>query len=114
MSGDVAGKTESILDIIKGIDSKTIMLPEFQRDFRWEINQTCDLFDSLIQDIFIGAIIYGKPSFAMSLREIDKRKRKGKGSRQSLKIESYSEIEIKKKRDAENLRIVYRHANQTQ
>ena len=29
MSGDVAGKTESILDIIKGIDSKTIMLPEF-------------------------------------------------------------------------------------
>jgi hypothetical protein len=106
MSGDVAGKTESILDIIKGIDSKTIMLPEFQRDFRWEINQTCDLFDSLIQDIFIGAIIYGKPSFAMSLREIDKRKRKGKGSRQSLKIESYSEIEIKKKRDAENLRIV--------
>ena len=106
MSGDVAGQTESILDIIKGIDSKTIMLPEFQRDFRWEINQTCDLFDSLIQDIFIGAIIYGKPSFAMSLREIDKRKRKGKGSRQSLKIESYSEIEIKKRRDAEHLRIV--------
>ena len=106
MSGDVAGQTESILDIIKGIDSKTIMLPEFQRDFRWEINQTCDLFDSLIQDIFIGAIIYGKPSFAMSLREIDKRRRKGKGSRQSLKIESYSEIEIKKRRDAEHLRIV--------
>jgi hypothetical protein len=106
MSDDVAGKTESILDIIEGIDSKTIMLPEFQRDFRWEINQTCDLFDSLIQDIFIGAIIYGKPSFAMSLREIDKRNRKGAGSRQPLKIESYSEAEIKKKADAEHLRIV--------
>ncbi len=106
MSGDVAGKTESILDIIKGIDSKTVMLPEFQRDFRWELNQTCDLFDSLIQDIFIGAIIYGKPSFAMSLREVDKRKRKGKGSRQQLKIESYSEQEINQKREVENLRIV--------
>jgi len=106
MSGDIASQTESILDIIKGIDSKTIMLPEFQRDFRWEINQTCDLFDSLIQDIFIGAIIYGKPSFAMSLREIDKRKRKGKGSHQPLKIESYSESEIKKKAVTEHLRIV--------
>jgi hypothetical protein len=106
MSGDIAGQTESILEIIKGIDSKTIMLPEFQRDFRWEINQTCDLFDSLIQDIFIGAIIYGKPSFAMSLREIDKRKRKGKGSHQPLKIESYSEAEIKKKANTEHLRIV--------
>lgn len=106
MSGDVAGKTESILDIVKGINEETIMLPEFQMDFRWELNQTCDLFDSLIQDIFIDAIIYGRPSFAMSLREVDKRKRKGKGSRQPLKIESYTEVDIKYKRDVENLRIV--------
>jgi uncharacterized protein with ParB-like and HNH nuclease domain len=106
MSNDVAGKTESILDIVKGIDEKVVMLPEFQRDFRWELNQTCDLFDSLIQDIFIGAIIYGKPSFAMSLREVDRRPRKGDGSRKTLEIYTYSNEEIKKKGSAENLRIV--------
>jgi len=103
---DIAGTTESILDIVKGVDAKTIMLPEFQRDFRWELNQTCDLFDSLIQDIFIGAIIYGRPSFAISLREIDNRPRKVKGKRQPLEIYSYSNDQIKHKREVEHLRIV--------
>lgn len=49
---DTRSQTESILDIIKGVDNRSIMLPEFQRDFRWEIEQTFDLFDSLIRDIF--------------------------------------------------------------
>jgi hypothetical protein len=29
-------ETESLLDIVRGVDGRTIMLPEFQRDFRWE------------------------------------------------------------------------------
>jgi hypothetical protein len=49
------------------------LLPEFQRDFRWELSRTYDLFDPLISEIFIGTIIYGKPSFGMTLREIDDR-----------------------------------------
>jgi hypothetical protein len=40
---DTKSETESILDIIRGVDNKSIMLPEFQRDFRWEIEQTFDL-----------------------------------------------------------------------
>lgn len=74
-------QTESLLDIVRDIKSQTLLLPEFQRDFRWEMDQTYDLFDSLIREIFIGTIIYGKPSFGMTLRQIDDRPRKGKGAR---------------------------------
>jgi uncharacterized protein with ParB-like and HNH nuclease domain len=66
MESDTQSQTESLLDIVKGTQYESIMLPEFQRDFRWEMEQTCDLFDSLIRDIFIGTIIYGKPSFGMT------------------------------------------------
>ena len=74
---DTQSYSESLLGIVHGIESRTIMLPEFQRDFRWELEQTYDLFDSLIRDIFVGTIIYGKPAFALTLREIDKRPRRG-------------------------------------
>jgi len=73
MSETTQSLTGSLLDIVKGIRAQTIMLPEFQRDFLWELDQTYDLFDSLIRNIFVGTIIYGKPSFAMTLREIDVR-----------------------------------------
>jgi hypothetical protein len=103
---DNQSQTESLLDIVNGIRGKTIMLPEFQRDFRWELEQTYDLFDSLIRDIFIGTIIYGKPSFEMTLREIDERPRKGKGSRVSLKTSEFSAAEIHAKTRTENFRII--------
>ena len=103
---DTQSQTESLLEIVRGIDKKTIMLPEFQRDFRWELNQTYDLFDSLIRDIFIGTIIYGKPAFGMTLREIDQRPRKGKDSNAPLKTSNYSTSEILKQSQNNNLRIV--------
>lgn len=91
---------------MKGIDTHSIMLPEFQRDFRWELNKTYDLFDSLIKDIFIGTIIYGKPAFELTLRAIDTRPRKGKGSTLPLKLQYYSKEEITKQALTSNLRIV--------
>jgi len=103
---DTQSQTESLLDIVKGIRSQTIMLPEFQRDFRWELEQTYDLFDSLMRDIFIGTIIYGKPSFGMTLREIDQRPRKGKGSNGPLATYDYSTAEISQKIQTQNLRVV--------
>jgi hypothetical protein len=103
---DTQSQTESLLEIIKGIDTKAIMLPEFQRDFRWEMSQTYDLFDSLIRDIFIGTIIYGKPAFTMTLREIDLRPRKGKGSNAPLKTYDYTKEQIVKLAQTQNLRIV--------
>lgn len=103
---DTQSQTESLLDIVKGIHAHTIMLPEFQRDFRWDIEHTYDLFDSLMRDIFIGTLIYGKPSFGMTLREIDQRPRKGKGSNAPLATYDYSTSEISKKIQTQNLRVV--------
>ena len=70
------------------------------------MDQTYDLFDSLIREIFIGTVIYGKPSFGMTLREIDDRPRKGKGSRGALRIRSYSKEDLVNKSRTQNLRIV--------
>ena len=99
-------QTESLLDIVRSIQDETLLLPEFQRDFRWEMDQTYDLFDSLIREIFIGTVIYGKPGFGMTLRQIDDRPRKGKGSRGPLKMRHYSKDEIVAKSQTQNLRII--------
>ena len=87
-------RTESILEIVKEIDSGKIVLPEFQRDFVWDTERTYDLFDSLIKDVFIGSIIYGVPSFALSVRELDNRPRKGVGSRKKLNTKYYTDEDI--------------------
>ena len=57
-------------------------------------------------DIFIGTIIYGKPSFEITLREIDQRPRKGTGSRIPLKTYDYTAADIQKKIQTENFRII--------
>jgi hypothetical protein len=103
---DTVPETESIVSIIKTIDNQSVMLPEFQRDFRWELEQTYDLFDSLARDIFIGTIIYGKPSFAITCREFDVLPRKGKGSHGKLKNYSYDEEQIGDKTKNQSFRIV--------
>src|SRR5687768_12526052 len=99
-------QTESLLDIVRSIQNETLLLPEFQRDFRWELDQTYDLFDSLIREIFIGTIIYGKPGFGMTLRQIDDRPRKGKGSRVTLRMRHYRKDELVSKSRTQNLRII--------
>jgi hypothetical protein len=99
-------QTESLIDIVRSITNETLLLPEFQRDFRWEMDQTYDLFDSLIREIFIGTIIYGKPGFGMTLRQIDDRPRKGKGSRAALRMRHYTKDEIVAKSQTHNLRII--------
>ncbi|RDC64290.1 GmrSD restriction endonuclease domain-containing protein [Adhaeribacter pallidiroseus] len=88
-------QTQSIKDLIVDIDEKKVYLPEFQRDFVWEISKTYDLFDSLIKDIFIGAIIFGIPSFDIAIREIDNRKKIAKGRRRpSLVVKTITKKEI--------------------
>lgn len=103
---DNSQRTESIKELITEIDRGTIVLPEFQRDFVWEVAKTYDLFDSLVRDIFIGAIIYGVPSFEITVREIDKRPRKGEGSRKKLKKTSFSKKDVEQKAKTSNLRLV--------
>ncbi len=88
-------QTQSLKQLILDIDDKKIFLPEFQRDFVWEISKTYDLFDSLVKDIFIGAIIYGIPTFDIAIREIDNRKKITKGKkRAALEVKTITKKEI--------------------
>jgi uncharacterized protein with ParB-like and HNH nuclease domain len=70
---DTGQKTESLSQLVADIDKGSVVLPEFQRDFVWEIEKTFDLFDSFVRDIFVGSLIYGVPSFEITAREIDTR-----------------------------------------
>jgi hypothetical protein len=88
-------QSQSIKQLIIDIDDKKICLPEFQRDFVWEISKTYDLFDSLIKDIFIGSIIYGVPSFDIAIRDIDNRKKITRGKkRPSLEVRNITKKQI--------------------
>jgi len=88
-------QTQSLKDLLIDIDDKKIFLPEFQRDFVWEIHKTYDLFDSLVKDIFIGAIIYGIPSFDIAIREIDNRRKITKGKkRPALEVKTITKKQI--------------------
>ncbi|MDM8561205.1 DUF262 domain-containing protein [Candidatus Parabeggiatoa sp. HSG14] len=96
----VESNTISIVRLIDDVEKGNIALPEFQRNFVWEVGKTYDLFDSLVKNIFIGSIIYGVPSFEITIRELDKRPKKGEGSRRKLETKSYEEDEIKQKLNA--------------
>lgn len=88
-------QTQSIEKLIKDIEADKVTLPEFQRDFVWEITKTYDLFDSIVKDIFVGAIIYGIPSFEIAVRDIDTREKVKKGKkRASLKSKNVTLDEI--------------------
>jgi|GEM_PF-583693 len=104
---DDAQRTESIRDMIEGIDQGEVVLPEFQRDFVWEVEKTYDLFDSLARDVFIGSLIYGIPSFEITVREIDSRPRKQKGKRRaSLTKYNYTLDEVNAKVKTGGFRLI--------
>lgn len=103
---DTGAKTESIKDLMESIEKGEIVLPEFQRDFVWDVSKTYDLFDSLMRDIFVGSLIYGVPSFEITVRELDTRPRTGAGSRRSLNLISMTKEELDLKVKMENLRLL--------
>jgi hypothetical protein len=94
---DTGQKTESILKLVEDIRSDIVALPEFQRDFVWDVEKTFDLFDSFVRDIFVGSLIYGVPSFEITVRELDRRPRSGRGSRSKLRLTSFSREDIERK-----------------
>ena len=103
---DTGQKTESLAQLVNDIDKNAVVLPEFQRDFVWEIEKTFDLFDSFVRDIFVGSLIYGVPSFEITVRELDTRPRSGKGSRRKLALTSYSKTEIEKRVKTSGFRLL--------
>jgi len=97
MALEAEQKTESIEQLVQTIETGDVVLPEFQRDFVWEESKTYDLFDSIIRDIFIGSLIYGIPSFEITVRKLDDRPRKGRGSRRKLEHDTLTNYEINKR-----------------
>src|SRR3954462_1199696 len=102
-------RTQSIQQLVQDIESGKVVLPEFQRDFVWEITKTYDLFDSIVKDIFVGAIIYGIPSFEIAVREIDKRPKAQRGKRRlplSVRTIPKQEIDEMQRLDRSNFRLL--------
>lgn len=98
--------SESIDDLIKRVDKVSIILPEFQRDFVWDMKQTFYLFDSLVRNVFIGSIIYGIPSFEITVRQIDNRPRSGAGSKKNIIPIFYTKEEIENLTRTQGLRLI--------
>ncbi|HYE12122.1 MAG TPA: DUF262 domain-containing protein, partial [Patescibacteria group bacterium] len=86
----------SIEKIIAGIDEKKLLLPEFQRNFTWSLEQSVDLFDSLARGIFIGPLIMAQPKFNLYCKEFNNNPRKGKGSRKAINERNYLEKEFER------------------
>src|SRR5215469_18407137 len=103
---DTGQKTESILQLVEDIVKDRVALPEFQRDFVWDIEKTFDLFDSFVRDIFIGSLIYGIPSFEITVRELDRRPRSGKGSRARLRLDSFTREQIENRVKVQGFRLL--------
>lgn len=68
-------ETRSILELVDAITNKKLLLPEFQRDFRWPIEKTLTLFDSINRNLFIGSLILARPKFDLACKEFDLRER---------------------------------------
>jgi hypothetical protein len=103
---DTGQKTESVAQLVDDIVKDRVALPEFQRDFVWDIDKTFDLFDSFVRDIFVGSLIYGVPSFEITVRELDRRPRSGKGSRARLKLSSYTKEQIENRVKVNGFRLL--------
>ncbi|WP_417664950.1 GmrSD restriction endonuclease domain-containing protein [Pseudidiomarina sp.] len=75
---DSTQETRSINDLIKLIEGGKLVLPEFQRDFKWPEDKTCTLFDSINKNLFIGSLILSKPKFDLACKGFDLRPRGSK------------------------------------
>lgn len=75
--------SQSIYDIIQKIDNGELVLPEFQRDFKWQLEKSEILFDSIFRGLFIGSLIISKPKFDLVCRGFDTRPRGSKARKPS-------------------------------
>ena len=84
---------KSIDQLIKDIDNNKILLPEFQRDFRWPVEKSETLFDSLFRNLFIGSLILSKPKFNLACKGFDLRPRGSKARKPKPTDKTLAEFE---------------------
>ena len=87
-------ETKSIEEIVKMIETGKLVLPEFQRDFKWPIDKSETLFDSLFQDLFIGSLIVSKPKFDLACKGFDFRERGSKKHKPKPKLMTSEDFEL--------------------
>lgn len=96
-AGEVEGAVRTAYASLKSIHSmvetRQYLIPEFQRKYDWNKSESKKslLFDSLFNQIYIGNIVVGAPSFPISCKEFDDRPYTGAGSRRELEITNYTQ-----------------------
>jgi hypothetical protein len=88
-------ETRSIEDLMKMIDAGKLVLPEFQREFKWPIEKTVTLFDSINRNLFIGSLILARPKFDLACKDFDLRERGSKKHRPKPQLRKQAEFESK-------------------
>ncbi|WP_262890552.1 DUF262 domain-containing protein [Winogradskyella costae] len=86
--------TKSIEELITMYDNGKLLLPEFQRDFKWPLEKSETLFDSIFKDLFIGSLILSKPQFDLACKKLDLRERGSKKRRPIPKKYTEQEFEV--------------------
>ncbi|WP_334058018.1 GmrSD restriction endonuclease domain-containing protein [Polaribacter sp. P097] len=86
--------TKSIEELITMYDNGKLLLPEFQRDFKWPLEKSETLFDSIFKDLFIGSLILSKPQFDLACKKLDLRERGSKKRRPIPKKYTEQQFEI--------------------
>jgi hypothetical protein len=62
-------KTIELINLLKDIDEGKIRLPDFQRDFRWEVNNISELLVSMMNGYPVGVLLF------WNVKNIEKNKR---------------------------------------
>jgi len=86
--------TKSIEELLTMYDNGKLLLPEFQRDFKWKLEKSETLFDSIFKDLFIGSLILSKPQFDLACKKLDLRDRGSKKRRPVPKKYTQQQFEI--------------------
>jgi len=59
-------------DLLVGIDSGTIAIPEFQRKYEWKVEDIKKLFDSILHDYPIGSLLFLQFKKQFCVKEVER------------------------------------------
>lgn len=93
MAEENTQQTSSIDSLIDKIERGQLVLPEFQRDFKWPAEKTSTLFDSINRNLFIGSLIISRPKFPLACKKFDMRERGSKAHKPKPKDYTVEQFE---------------------
>lgn len=60
-----------ISELLDGIETRNLVLPEFQREYVWNRDQAKQLLDSLMKEYPVGGLLFWKTDRPPELKNID-------------------------------------------